>query len=169
MRWYFLLLLLLPPAAGAAQTAPVWPDPTRVLPDKLRRVPVGLTLTHAPNPVYPAPDSAHPGGYRWHHTTTVCSTVGALTVVECGSFIWYSAAGWQANLLYSPAEFAVLFACPAGQLRAGQAYTFPTNDRTTASARGLFGGDALWYILARDAQGRLYKGTGLIETEATVR
>ena len=30
-------------------------------------------------------------------------------------------------------------------------------------------GDALWYILARDRQGRLYKGMGLIETEADVQ
>ena len=169
MRLYVLLILLLFAAPVAAQTAPAWSDHSRVLPDKLRRVPVGLTLTHAPNPVYPAPDSAQPGGYRWHHTTTVRSDVGDLTIVECGSYIWYSAAGWQANLHYTPAEFAELFGCAAARLRAGQAYTFARNDRTTYSAKGLYGGDALWYILARDARGQLYKGLGLIETEATPR
>ncbi len=158
-------------AAAAQPAAPpaAWTNHTRVLPDLLRAVPVGLTLWHSPNPVYPAPDSARPGGYRWHHATMIRSEVGELTIVECGSFIWYSAAGWQANMRQTPAEFAELFGCPDGRLRAGTTYTFGRNDRTTDSARGLYGGDALWYVLARDARGQLYKGIGLLETETEVR
>ena len=188
-RWPLLLAALLtalpgatpatfaqPAAPGLAPAPPpaaTWTDHSRVLPDKLRAVPVGLTLWHLPNPVYPAPDPApdpaQPGGYRWHHATLVRSEVGPLTVVECGSFIWYSAAGWQANMHQTPAEFADLFHCPRGQLRASQTYTFATNDRLADSAQQLYPGDALWYILARDAHGTLYKGMGLIETEASVR
>ncbi|GAB3837593.1 hypothetical protein [Hymenobacter jeollabukensis] len=154
------------PAAPAAPTA--WTDHTRALPDKLRRVPVGLSLWHTPNPNYPEPDPAHPGGYVWKHQTTVRADVADLEIVECGSFIWYSAAGWQPNMRETPAEFAELFGCPGGRLRQGQSYTFARNYRYADSARRLYGGDALWYILAKDKQGRLYKGMGLIETEAEV-
>ena len=150
----------------AAQTA--WSDHTRVLPDKLRRVPVGLTLWHTPNPVHPAPDPAQPGHFVWKHSTMIRSEVGELEVVECGSFIWYNAQGWQANMRETPAEFAELFNCPGGKLRANTTYTFAKNYRFADSAQGLYGGDALWYILAKDKNGKLYKGYGLIETEADV-
>ncbi|WP_345071041.1 hypothetical protein [Hymenobacter fastidiosus] len=163
-----LALLLLSSAAGRAQTA--WTDHSRVLPDKLRQVPVGLTLWHTPNPNYPEPDPATPGQYVWKHRTMVRNEVGEpLQVVECGSLIWYSAAGWQANLTETPAGFAELFNCPQGQLKPGATYTFVKNYRYAGSAKSLYGGDALWYILAKDASGKLYKGFGLIETEATVR
>lgn len=66
----------------------------------------------------------------------------------------------------TPAEFAELFRCPGGRLRAGRTYTFARNYRYASGAQGLYGGDALWYILARDKAGRLYKGMGLLETEA---
>ncbi|SDY06065.1 hypothetical protein [Hymenobacter psychrophilus] len=174
-----LLLLLAAltaaPAALLAQTAlpaaaPVWTDHRRLLPDKLRQVPVGLTLWHTPNPVYPQPNPGQPGGFVWQHSTMLRSEVGQeLTVVECGSFIWYSEAGWQPNLQQTPAEFATLFQCPEGRLRPGRTYTFAQNYRYADSARGLYGGDALWYILARDPAGKLYKGFGLIETEAIPR
>ena len=169
------LLLLLVLAASAAtpllaQTAPsAWTDHRRVLPDKLRQVPVGLTLWHTPNPNYPEPNPEQPGGYVWKHSTLLRSEVGALTIVECGSFIWYDATGWKQNLTQTPAEFAELFQCPGGRLRPGRTYTFAKNYRFADNARQLYGGDALWYILARDQAGRLYKGIGLLETEATPR
>lgn len=173
-----LPLLLAAPRPVAAQTAPpaapappaaAWSDHTRALPDKLRRVPVGLSLGHTPNPNYPEPDPGRPGGFVWKHQTTVRAEVADLEIVECGSFIWYSAAGWQQNMRQTPAEFAELFGCPGGRLRQGRDYTFARNYRYADNARQLYGGDALWYILARDRQGRLYKGTGLIETEADVQ
>ncbi|NVO83877.1 hypothetical protein [Hymenobacter terrestris] len=169
------LLLLLAALTAAPATllaqaipAPAWTDHRRVLPDKLRQVPVGLSLWHTPNPVYPKPNPEQPGGFVWQHSTMVRSEVGEeLTVVECGSFIWYSEAGWQVNLQQDANEFATLFQCPNGRLSPGRTYTFAQNYRYTDSARGLYGGDALWYVLARDLAGKLYKGFGLIETEAT--
>lgn len=156
------------PPAAAATPPPAWPDRTRALPALLRAVPVGLAMSHDPNPVYPAPDPAQPGVFAWKHTTTVRAEAADLQVVECGSFIWYDATGWRANLHETPAEFAELFECPGGRLRKGRAYTFKRNYRY-ATADHLYGGDALWYVLAKDAQGRLYKGWALVETEAGPR
>ena len=175
----FLLLslgaLALCPAAATAQSAqpgqpvPTWTDHARALPDALRRLPVGLALWHSPNPIYPEPNPAVPGGYVWKHGTQVRAEIADLTVVRCGSYIWYSAAGWQTNLTETPAEFAALFHCPGGKLKKGVTYTFARNYRYADSASRLYGGDALWFVIAKDAQGRLYKGYGLIETEADVR
>jgi hypothetical protein len=156
-------------AQATAATPSAWLNHSRVLPDKLRQVPVGITLWHTPNPVYPEPNPEQPGGYVWKHNTMVRSEVGELEVVECGSFIWYNAEGWQANMREPPAEFTELFKCPGAQLRAGQTYTFQKNYRYADSAQRLYGGDALWYILAKDKTGKLYKGMGLIETEANVK
>ncbi|WP_035563563.1 hypothetical protein [Hymenobacter sp. IS2118] len=168
-----LLALALHSTPSQAQTTPAealptraWTDRTRVLPDELRRLPVGLTLWHSPGVVYPEPNPAVPGGYVWKHSTAVRAEDADLEIVVCGSYIWYSAAGWQPNLRHSPAEFAELFGCPGGRLKKGITYTFKRNYRYAASSKSLYGGDALWFIIARDAQGRLYKGYGLIETEA---
>ncbi|KUG06945.1 hypothetical protein [Solirubrum puertoriconensis] len=156
------LLMLVAPRAHA-QAA--WPDRTRALPAKLRQVPVGLTLWHTPNPVYPEPNPEKPGQYVWKHSTSVRADVADLEIVECGSFIWYNESGWQANMRETPAEFAELFGCPQGKLLKGQTYTYERNYRYATSRQQLYGGDALWYILARDKNGRLFKGMGLIETE----
>ncbi len=156
--------LNLPAFAQGTPTATAWPDHSRLLPAKLRGIPTGLTLTHSPGLVHPQPDPAQPGRYAWQHSTSVRADVADLQIVECGSFIWYDSTGWHANLHETPAEFAHLFACPAGQLRRGRTYTFQRNYRF-ASAGQLYGGDALWYVLARDAQGHLYKGWGVVETE----
>jgi hypothetical protein len=160
-----LCALTLGPAFAQTPTAPAWPDRTRALPDELRRLPVGLTLWHSPNPVYPEPNPAVPGGYVWKHRTTVRADAADLEIVVCGSYIWYSAEGWQRNLRKTPTEFAELFNCPDGKLKQGVTYTFAQNYRY-ATAQQLYGGDALWFVIAKDAQGQLYKGYGLIETEA---
>jgi hypothetical protein len=127
----FLLLALAAPALGHAQTAPAsaWTNHSRVLPDELRRLPVGLTLWHTPNPVYPTPNPDVPGGYVWKHRTAVRAEEADLEIVVCGSYIWYSDAGWQRNLRETPAEFAELFDCPGGKLKRGVTYTFTQNYR----------------------------------------
>ncbi|WP_162910440.1 hypothetical protein [Hymenobacter oligotrophus] len=158
-----LLGLLLVAPRAHAQAA--WPDRTRVLPDKLRQVPVGLVLWHTPNPAYPEPNPSQPGQYVWRHSTAVRADVADLQVVECGSFIWYNESGWQANVRLSPAEFAAQFGCLQGKLAKGRTYTYPRNYRY-APGQQLYGGDALWYILATNSRGQLFKGIGLMETEA---
>lgn len=169
-----LCALALRPALASAQTSPAqsasaWTNHSRVLPDELRRLPVALTLWHTPNPVYPVPNPAAPGGYLWKHQTQVRAETADLEIVKCGSYIWYSDAGWQRNLSETPAGFARLFHCPGGRLKRGVTYTFAKNYRYTDRAAHLYGGDALWFIIAKDAQGRLYKGYGLIETEVEVQ
>ena len=143
-----------------------WSNKSRVLPDKLRKVPVALYIQHGPNPNYPELNDTGTNTdskYVWKHSTTVCSPIHDLTVVKAGSFIWYDETGWKENVDYSRKDFKNRFNAPKGQLEKGECYTFENNYRWGSQ---LYGGDALWYVLAEDNEGNLYKGIGLIETES---
>ena len=144
------------PALAVAQTVPApaaWTDHSRVLPDELRRLPVGLTLWHSPGVVHPAPNPALPDGFVWRHRTAVRAEAADLEIVVCGSYIWYSATGWQRNLRETPAEFAERFHCPGGKLKKGVTYTFAQNYRYATSAQQLYGGDAAMVRHCQRCQG----------------
>ena len=146
-----------------------WSDHTRILPDTLRKVPVGITLFHNNNPCYPILNDTkgeYDGKYVWKHSTFVRSEMEDLEVVSMGSFIWYSEEGWFTNVQYSKADIIEKLNCKDGILRKGKTYIFKKNYRF---GDDLYGGDALWYILAKDKNGKIYKGTGLIETEGQLK
>ena len=139
-----------------------WSNKSRLMPDKLRELPVGILMSHDPNPVYPVKEG---DTYYWKHTTSVTAVKETLTVIECGSFIWYDASGWHANMKYTPQEFQKAFECPNAILQPGKTYIYKKNWRLGNQP---YGGDALWYIIATDRNGKLYKGYALIETESKV-
>ncbi len=142
-----------------------WSDKTPILPDTLRRVPVGITLYHSPNPNYPQINDTkaiNNGKYVWKHSTFVRAETEDLEVVAAGSFIWFSEKGWFTNVQYDKNEFSEKFACKNGILKKGEVYCFKNNFRF---GDNLYGGDALWFVLAKDKNGKIYKGMGLIETE----
>ena len=162
-RYVFYFFLL---AGCQTQAQEAWTDRTRVLPDLLRKVPVALYIQHTPNPNYPELNDTgdqKEQKYVWKHATTVCSPLKHLQVVKAGSFIWYDETGWKENVQYSRKEFQKRFECPKGKIAAGACFTFEKNYRWGSQ---LYGGDALWYVLAKDEDGQLYKGIGLIETES---
>jgi len=146
-----------------------WPDKTRVLPEALRKIPVALYIQHGPNPNYPELNDTgrnEKSKYVWKHQTTVMSPMQALTVVKAGSFIWYDDTGWKENVNYSRKDFAKRFDCSKGKLEKGVSYTFIENYRWGSN---LYGGDALWYVLAKDEEGNIFKGIGLLETESELK
>jgi hypothetical protein len=142
-----------------------WTNHIRILPDTLRKVPVAITIYHNPNPNYPVLNDTkdeYEGKYVWKHSTFVRSEMEDLEIISAGSFIWYSEKGWFTNVQYDKAKFAERFNCKDGILRKGKTYIFRKNYRF---GDGLYGGDALWYVLAKNKNGKIYKGMGLIETE----
>ncbi len=152
----------------SVQAQEAWSDKTRVLPDALRKIQVAILITHSPNPIYPekTDDENTSAKYVWKHSTTILSPHRDLTIMEAGSFIWYDATGWKKNVEYDKRTFEKTFNCKSGLLKAGKAYTYQENYRW---GNQLYGGDALWYVLAADNEGTLYKGIGLIETESTLQ
>jgi hypothetical protein len=128
-----------------------------------------MYIMHGPNPNYPElakKDDRKGFKYVWRHSTTVYSPNMELEVIEAGSYIWFSENGWMKNVNYKKREFAKQFNCQRGLLRAGEHYSFQENYRW---GNDLYGGDALWYVLAKDKDGTIYKGIGLLETEAEVQ
>ncbi len=146
-----------------------WTNKNRILPDTLRLIPTELIVYHSPNPNYPilnySKDTSN-GKYLWKHSTYVISPKEDLEVVGAGSFIWYSAQGWFTNIQYNKQNFADAFNCKNGMLKKGRVYCYKKNYRF---GDNLYGGDALWFVLAKDKKGKIYKGMGLIETEAIIK
>lgn len=167
MVFRILMTLSLICAFGSVSTAQeAWTDKTRILPDLLRQVPVALYIQHSPNPNYPEINETGSNkklDYVWKHATTVCSPIQDLEIVKAGSFIWYDETGWKENVQYNQKDFIKNFECNSGRLEKGGCYTFEKNYRWGSN---LYGGDALWYVLAEDKQGKLYKGMAIIETES---
>ena len=60
-------------------------------------------------------------------------------------------------------QFAKRFNCPKGRIQKGIEYTFEENYRWGSN---LYGGDALWYVIAKDEEGNIFKGMALLETES---
>jgi polyisoprenoid-binding protein YceI len=134
-------------------------EPNRLLPKKLRGLPVGLIGGHDPNPTQAVFEDSM---YVWKHNTSITSMVGDVNLIEYGSFVWTDD-GWYLRITMSPEEFASTYNCPKAELKAGVTYTDPASWRRQES---LTGGDAMWYYIVEDAKGKRYKGTALIETEA---
>lgn len=167
LRLLFIFLLSILFSAANAQD--VWTNKKRVLPDLLRKVPVALYIKHSPNPNYPERNNSNKKGtmkYIWKHATTVFGMEKDLTVIEAGSFIWYNESGWKQNVQYNKKNFAKKFNCPKGKLKKGESYTFVKNYRY---GNAPYGGDALWFVLAKDKEGTIYKGMAIIETESEVK
>ncbi len=162
MKKSSLTIYLFLSLAFSAGAQGIWSDRARLLPDKLRQLPVGIFMSHDPNPCYPVRIA---DTFYWIHNTKATAVYQELKMVECGSFIWYDNSGWHDNMHYSVKDFSEAFHCPGGILRKGKTYTYKKNTRYGQKA---YGGDALWYIIAKDKNGKLYKGYAVIETEANI-
>lgn len=158
---------MLPGINACAQQ--VWTDHSRLLPDQLRGIPTGIEIEHNPTPVYPEPNTDtinYPGKFIWKHSTTVKTLHQQVTVLSAGSYIWLGDKGWIANIKLDRTGFAKRFNCPSGILQSGKKYTFFKNWRYGDK---IYPGDALWFVLAKDHSGKIYKGIAVVETEGTLK
>lgn len=166
---HLLFALLMITGLQAWSQNPAWSNKSRVLPDVLRKVPEALFIKHNPNPNYPeetVPEDKSEFTYVWRHATSVTSPDLTLTVKFAGSYIWYNEDGWKKNVFYNKRQFAKKFNCPKGILVEGVTYTFEKNYRWGNQP---YGGDALWYVIAEDEEGNIYKGMSILETESEIQ
>jgi polyisoprenoid-binding protein YceI len=129
----------------------------RLFPNKLRDLPNEITAAHYPNPCYATYEDSM---YIWKHNTTIQAKED-LQIVEYGSFI-YTDKGWYLRVTMTAADFEASYNCKGGLLKKGIIYTDNASWRRDKQLRG---GDAMWYYIAKDKNGRLVKGTAPIETE----
>jgi polyisoprenoid-binding protein YceI/uncharacterized lipoprotein NlpE involved in copper resistance len=132
------------------------PD-NRLLPDKLRELPTAINAGHFPNPCYA---ELIDGMYVWKHNTTVVTNED-LQLVEYGSFV-YTNDGWYLRVSMTAVDFEAHYKCKDGLLKKGVVYTDESSWRRGDT---LIAGDALWYYIAKDKNGKRIKGIALIETE----
>lgn len=132
----------------------------RLLPKKLRGIPFGINAGHFPNPCYAEKID---GMFVWKHNTTVNSSLD-LQIVEYGSFV-YTSNGWYHRVTYSAKDFDEHYGTKDGKLLSGVNYTDSSSWRRSDS---LFAGDAMWYYVAKDYKGNLYKGIAPVETEGKI-
>lgn len=129
----------------------------RMFPDKLRYLPTEITAAHYPNPCYATFEASM---YIWKHNTTI-ATKEDLQIIEYGSFV-YTEKGWYLRTTMTVKDFEQYYNCKDGLLKKGVVYT---DNKSWRRGKTLSGGDAMWYYIAKDKNGRLVKGTAPIETE----
>jgi len=126
-------------------------------------LPIGIRVSHSPNPV-----SAMQGGpsnrpYTWLHQTTVESIGKSLQIVEFGGFGWNGEQWILGNYTGKPftsGDFASWYSCPDAIIEFGKEYSDPNN---------WTGGDNLsssmtkWYFIGTDEAGNSYRGDAVIE------
>lgn len=129
----------------------------RLFPNKLRYLPNEINANHYPNPCYATFEDSM---YIWKHNTTI-QTNEDLQIIEYGSFV-YTENGWYLRTTMSAKEFEQYYNCKDGILKKGVRYT---DNASWRRSNKMVAGDAMWYFIAKDKNGRLVKGTAPIETE----
>jgi hypothetical protein len=88
--------------------------------DELTSIPVGIEVTHSPNPVKAGKGRGRSGyKYTWTYTTSVRSTGGPLTLEEFGCFALHQGRWAFSNHTgkpFSPDDFADWYSCPNARL-----------------------------------------------------
>jgi hypothetical protein len=127
-------------------------------------LPIGLKVTHEPNPVRDAVPGGRSGQqFTWLHSTKVEALSANLRVVEFGAFAWRDG-GWHfttyAGRPFTSSEFADWYGCRGAMLFPGKVYTDPSNWTGTNVLRST---KIRWYFIGLDASSRLFRGDAVVE------
>jgi hypothetical protein len=151
-----------------AATQPAGGPPLDPKEHELAALPVGIEVTHSPNPVPAARGgrSGHP--YTWLHETAVRAVAGPVTIEEFGCLAWQDGR-WVFSTVtgkpFTPAEFSDWYSCPDATLRTGQAYRDPAN---WTGSTVLEPAQSKWYFIGRTAGGTRVKGEAVVQMLAQV-
>lgn len=161
-----VLLSLLLLAAGCNNE----PAPSG-LPDleSLRKLPVGLRVTHTPNPVRATQGGGSGRAFTWLYETKVEAVSTGLTVIEFGAFV-NSNDGWAFSTYsgkpFTSEDFAEWYSCPGAVLSPGRAAVDPQN---WTGGDHLGDSRTIWYFLAEDAGGNRFYGEAELQQLAELK
>ena len=135
---------------------------------ELASLPVGLEVTHTPNPV-----RAQHGGrsglkYTWLYKTTVRTTRSSVTINEFGAFFWDDGQWVFGNHMGKPftsVDFADWYSCPNATVMVDQEVSDPSNWVGSDILRKT---KAKWYFIGTDENGNRVKGEAVIEELAEI-
>jgi len=128
--------------------------------EELATLPVGLRVTHNPNPVKAQAKGRSGQRYTWLYETRVAAVSDDVTITEFGALFRKGPLGnWQLRTIYDrpfrPGEFADWYACPGAVVHAGAACVDKVN-YNGGDQTGEF--ETRWYFIGRTRTGQLVKG-----------
>jgi hypothetical protein len=130
---------------------------------ELASIPVGIEITHSPNPVKAQLGGRSGHKYTWVYRTTVRSTTGPLKVQEFGAFSWVDGR-WVFSTYtgkpFTSQDFADWYSCPNAVLESTKQYADPTN---WSGATLLEHDKTRWYVIAVNDKGERFKGEAVVE------
>ncbi len=150
-------------AASACATAKISPDRVDPKVRELSSLPVGLEVTHDPNPVKAQEGQRSSYRYTWLYRTAVRALGGPVRIEEFGSFDWeegqwvFSA---PTGLPFDAEDFARRYSCVDATVPSDRECVDSTNWAGSDSHRG---GKQRWYFVGVDVWGTRMIGEGTIE------
>jgi hypothetical protein len=130
---------------------------------ELAALPIGIEVTHSPNPVRAVGGGRSGYPFTWLHATRVRPTKELVTIEEFGCFVWQDGR-WKFSTMtgkpFTPADFADWYSCPGALLESGKAYQDPRN---WEGSTVLQADQTKWYFIGRTADGTRVKGEAVIE------
>jgi hypothetical protein len=137
--------------------------------EELEKLPVGLKITHSPNPGQATETPRHKSGkYTWFFKTTVRATDSDVKLTQFGAFSEVGGKWVFGNFTskpFTPKDFAEWYSCTNAELKKAKDYADPS-DWGASNALQV----TKWrsYYLGTDSKGQLVKGEAIFESKSEI-
>jgi hypothetical protein len=132
---------------------------------ELSALPVGIRVTHTPNPAKAQAGGRSGQPYTWLYETRVTAISEDVSIIEFGALVRKSpqSGSWELRTIYgrpfNGAEFADWYSCREALVRKSASCADPSN--YTGSSR-LEAFETRWYFVGRTRTGKLVKGEEIV-------
>lgn len=136
--------------------------PTPTLED-VRRLPIGLSIAHSPNPVCATSEGRSGMPFTWTFETSVRADATSLKIVEFGCFFERAGKWVFSNYTGRPftgRDFAEWYNCPEATLAPSVTVRDPNN---WSGHNQLIASRLIWYYIATDDHGRQFRGEAMVQ------
>jgi hypothetical protein len=128
--------------------------------EEVRKVPVGLKVTHAPTEASAVTGAETGFNYTWFFRTTVTAIDADVSILYFSFFVKRDDE-WVHGKVFTPEEFAEWYACPDGLVRKGESFSDAQN---WSAGDDLSAGQVIWYFVGKRKDGTVVHG----EAEVTL-
>lgn len=129
----------------------------------LASLPVGIKVTHSPNPARASVGGRSGFKFIWPYATSVRAMIGSVRIEEFGALAWENGRWVFSNFTGSPytaTDFSDWYSCPNATLTPGRLCSDAHN---WSGRRTLERGKTRWYFIGVDSKGKRVKGEAVIQ------
>lgn len=129
----------------------------------LASLPVGIKITHSPNPARASVGGRSGFKFIWPYATSVRAMIGSVRIEEFGAFAWENGRWVFSNFTgrpYTATDFSDWYSCPNATLTPGRLCSDAHN---WSGRRTLERGKTRWYFIGVDSKGKRVKGEAVIQ------